>query len=329
MHPSFKVFMSRLIDYAGLFPPAELAMAKAFQNYIKYREEPESWMLSRFICPASRLNDVHEHRELIHKIKTPLQFTVLVRSGKDKEEFLSGLNQDLNHVSDFKMIYTENVSCNVFEMRLPPLFMSKTSVSDIHNFLDQIAELIEARGSEPITPFYEYTLSNDWKSQIGQVVEAISQHSQAISKKHFNIYQPAGFKLRCGGDQSSMYPTTEQVAFLVHYSKKNRVPLKATAGLHHPIRHLNQEAQVTMHGFINVFTAGIFAHILDLEETIIREIVEEEQAEHFVFSGNGLSWKNYSVNTDQISQIRSKYFISFGSCSFDEPRADLQALSLL
>lgn len=329
MHASFKAFMSRLIDYAGLFPPAELSMAEAFQNYIRYREEPQSWMLSRFICPASRLNELHEHRELIHQIKTPIEFSVLTRSGRDKDQFLGGLNQDLNLISDFKMIYTENVLCNVFEMRLPPLFVNKTSLYNIHSFLDEIVELIEARGSGQITPFYEYPFGEDWKFQIDQVIEAISLHSQALSKKQFEICLPAGFKLRCGGVEPSMFPSAEQVAFVVHHCKNNKVPLKATAGLHHPIRHYNWEEGVTMHGFINVFAAGTFTHQLDLDEFQIREIVEEEQAENFVFSRNFLSWKNYSVDTDQINQLRSKYLISFGSCSFDEPSADLQALSLL
>ena len=35
--------------------PAELDLDTAIRNYAQYRTDPEEWMLSRFICPAPRL----------------------------------------------------------------------------------------------------------------------------------------------------------------------------------------------------------------------------------------------------------------------------------
>ena len=46
-----------LVDYAGLFPPAGLGMAPAVANYARYLRGGESWMLARFIAPASRLGE--------------------------------------------------------------------------------------------------------------------------------------------------------------------------------------------------------------------------------------------------------------------------------
>jgi hypothetical protein len=42
-----------LIDYAGLFPPASLALPDAIRNYQTYRGGPHAWMLARFVIPTA------------------------------------------------------------------------------------------------------------------------------------------------------------------------------------------------------------------------------------------------------------------------------------
>lgn len=49
--------LASLVDYAGLFPPASLSMAKAVENYLRYRTSAHAWMLGRFVVPASRLDE--------------------------------------------------------------------------------------------------------------------------------------------------------------------------------------------------------------------------------------------------------------------------------
>src|ERR1022692_3226148 len=46
-----------LIDYAGLFPPASLAMSAAVANYDGYSRSEWNWILGRFIVPVSRLGE--------------------------------------------------------------------------------------------------------------------------------------------------------------------------------------------------------------------------------------------------------------------------------
>jgi hypothetical protein len=57
------------------------------------------------------------------------------------------------------------------------------------------------------------------------------------------------------------------------------VPLKFTAGLHHPIRHSNDSVQTKMHGFINVFAAAAIAYAhraVDAQQ--VQAILEDEDA---------------------------------------------------
>jgi hypothetical protein len=50
----------RLIDHAPLFPPASLPMDESLAEDRAARESEYGWMLNRFVCPASRLDDLGE-----------------------------------------------------------------------------------------------------------------------------------------------------------------------------------------------------------------------------------------------------------------------------
>ena len=56
MH-SIQTLMDGLIDYAGLFPPADLEMEPTVRNYAEYRGGASDWMLSRLIVPVGRLEE--------------------------------------------------------------------------------------------------------------------------------------------------------------------------------------------------------------------------------------------------------------------------------
>jgi len=54
---SVQALMSELIDFAGLFPPAELSMRRAVESYADYSAGPDSSSLGRFILPVSRMEE--------------------------------------------------------------------------------------------------------------------------------------------------------------------------------------------------------------------------------------------------------------------------------
>ena len=68
-------------------------------------------------------------------------------------------------------------------------------------------------------------------------------------------------------------------------------------------------------------------HALSPED--IQTILEEEDVTHFAFTTEGFAWQHLQATSDEIDQIRQNTLISYGSCSFDEPREDLQALGLM
>lgn len=53
-----RALLSRLIDHAPLFPPASMELPDALAEDARARESPASFMLARFVCPASILGEV-------------------------------------------------------------------------------------------------------------------------------------------------------------------------------------------------------------------------------------------------------------------------------
>ena len=52
-----RALLGSLIDYAGLFPPAELPMRAAVARYASSRSGEDAWMLGRFVLPLARLEE--------------------------------------------------------------------------------------------------------------------------------------------------------------------------------------------------------------------------------------------------------------------------------
>ncbi|NIS38773.1 hypothetical protein GWN91_06475 [Candidatus Saccharibacteria bacterium] len=329
MQQAFQVFMNKIIDYAGLFPPAKLSMGKAFLNYSQYRQTADNWMLSRFICPAKRLNELNEFSETILNEGDPFNFSVLGRGGKNAEDWLGNLETDLSDIASFNQIYGDRAIMDVFEVRLPPDIYKSNDAANIYQFLNSVADIVEKNGSHRFRPFYEIKLKDDWKSNISATTKALSKHNRHLNHPgKYKRYSSGGFKLRCGGVEPQLYPSPEQVAFAIAACRDQQVALKATAGLHRPLRHYNQQEQVHMHGFLNVFGAGILAAVHQLDTEQIQKIIEDRDRKHFSFTETSFSWNYIQASLEETATARRRV-VSFGSCSFDEPREDLHTLGLI
>ena len=72
-------------------------------------------------------------------------------------------------------------------------------------------------------------------------------------------------KVRTGGLTPDAIPAPAAIADFLRRAARRRLPFKATAGLHHPIRGLRtmtyaaDSPRAVMHGFLNVFIAASFA----------------------------------------------------------------------
>src|SRR5688500_17829356 len=120
MKASLRALLTNVIDYAGLFPPAELPLDESIRNYARYRDEPEAWMLGRFICPAARLTELQPYAADLFTIASPLNVSALGRGGKTADEFLAGFERDIESIVEFKRRCGARATVDVLELKLPP-----------------------------------------------------------------------------------------------------------------------------------------------------------------------------------------------------------------
>ncbi|MGH2544621.1 MAG: hypothetical protein ACRDIB_17650, partial [Ardenticatenaceae bacterium] len=314
-------FMVELIDYAGLFPPASLSLPEAFANYARYRRYPDRWMLARFIVPAVRLAELTTLAGSAFRGGEPFSFSVLGRGGADASGSLAALESDRQALATFRDQHGAGVVVDVFEVPLPAAVLEAGDRATISELLICARESMGA--ASELMAFFEVPLGVGWEEKVETVVAAIAEENRRDDRGR------AGFKLRAGGVHASAFPSPSQVAFALAACRDAGVSMKATAGLHHPIRRFDDSIQTRMHGFLNVFGAGILAHVHRLAPTEIQAIIEDEAPAHFSFTDDEFAWKELSATHDEIARLRQSALISYGSCSFDEPREDLRALGIL
>jgi hypothetical protein len=302
-----RAFLEGIIDYAGLFPPAGLPLEQAVRNYLRYRQEPESWMLAGFVCPVARLAELTPLLPEVFPERERLVLSVLGRGGERFRDFAANLMADLQDVKRFQERPGRRADIAGFETRLPPGVPS--------DFLKRVDADWESGFLPPPVRYYESSPGLSGQDSRAASLTAIAPTT-------------AGWKLRCGGLEAKAFPTVEQVAAVIVACRDAHVRLKFTAGLHHPIRRFDPGIGVKMHGFVNVFGAAVLAHARGLDADQVRQILEDEDPGNLVFDDTGFRWKDHRAATAEIVAAR-RWVVSFGSCSFEEPRDDLRVLGWL
>jgi hypothetical protein len=320
---SLSALLNHSIDYAAMFPPCSLALEPALQNQARYVRDSEAWMLNSFVLPVEKFDsavgsislfdssEVGEHKQLEFTLaredrKHPLLISALGAKTVNKDEFIAALAIAADKIKSFSAKHVDLVSIPQLEMPLPP---------DVdRRLLGRVGSILE--GLE---------LQAFWETPVNlaeQTIELLAEHNSAAG------VPPLGYKLRTGGVTAEVIPTPRQIARVLVAATKLCMPIKFTAGLHHPLRQFRAEVETKMHGFLNVLGAAVLAAEHGWDKERISKMLEDENARSFSFSDDSFTWQEWKITTEQIKAQR-KLVISFGSCSFDEPREDLRALNLL
>ena len=140
-------------------------------------------------------------------------------------------------------------------------------------------------------------------------------------------------KVRMGGVTAESFPRSSEVARFLVACVHHGVMLKATAGLHHPLRgeyaltYDAHSARATMFGFLNLFLAASFAR-QGMDAAVLAELLEARDVGAFRINDDHVTWRGHVLAAAALANDRDHFAVSFGSCSFREPLDDLSALSL-
>lgn len=299
-----------LIDYAGLFPPASLAMAPAVANYKTYSRSEYSWVLGRFILPVARLGEFEKALDKVYA-EAPVR-PPIAGLGTRSRWALSALpgadvSADLARVREFN----DRFAASPFPVKveIKSVEVKIASPEDV----ERLSKIIPAE----LETYFEIALTATESDCIAAVA---------------NCGRRA--KIRTGGEVADKFPAPESVVEFIRLCAKANVPFKATAGLHHPLRSVHrftyqpESPSGIMHGFLNVFLAAAFLRA-GMEPELALQLIKEQSAQAFHFDSEGAIWREHRLLLRDISVPRQSFSLSFGSCSFTEPIGDLRSLHLL
>lgn len=300
---SLRALLAHSIDYAGMFPPCQLELEPALKNQARYLRSADAWMLSTFVLPVQQFGAAKQllgEFDLLH----PLRVSALGPKTENAAAFRDALAKTDSSIRSLSAHNVDLVSVAQLEMFLPH---------------DVDAQLLTEAGS------ILGTLPTFWETPPDRAEQTIRLIAELDSNADSPIF---GYKLRAGGVTADAFPSSSQVAEALVIPATHQVPIKFTAGLHHPLRQYRDEVQTKMHGFLNVLGAAVLAaeHKWDVRQTA--RMLEDESPKSFSFTDEFFGWRDWTIETKRLRD-RRRFVTSFGSCSFDEPQDDLRTLGLL
>lgn len=142
--------------------------------------------------------------------------------------------------------------------------------------------------------------------------------AEVIPKKPaIDVPPGTGLKVRCGGATADTFPPVEHLAQFIRFCVEHDVPFKATAGLHHAVRHFDPSLGVDRHGFLNLLMAVCEA----VDGRDPAPVLRTTDVGHLVRLANSVP--------EGIAKRARRLLVSYGSCSTSTPIDDLRTLGLI
>ena len=300
---SLQALLTSSIDYAGMFPPCSLVLEPALRNHASYVRSPEAWMLNGFVLPVEQFYPTRQFLSEFDPLHL-LRVAALGPKAANADAFLDALCEADTAIRSFSKYDVDLVSVSHLEMFLP---------EDV-----DLASLKEARAIVRDLPVF-------WEAPTQRAEKTIALLAEHNSDEEMATF---GYKLRTGGVTADAFPSSAEIARALVKPATHQLPIKFTAGLHHPIRQFRDEVKTKMHGFLNVLGAAVLAaeHQWNADQAAI--MLEDEDPGSFLFTDDFFAWRDWKIDTERL-RYRRRFVRSFGSCSFDEPREDLRALGFL
>ncbi len=296
---SLHVFLQKIIDYAGLFPPASLGMQAAVTNYARYRELPQCWMLGRFVLPVARLDEFLNAQENL--ASDPWQLSGILSAD---------VEADLRAVDEFN--------------RKAP----GAAIDSLEARVSSLDEIARVHGSSPagLNIFFEFPpdRADHFLPELRKRGSHAKLRAGGVVESAFPaVMQVAGFIARCA-ELGVPFKATAGL----HHPLRGLRALTPEPG----------SPKGNMHGFLNLFTASAIAWSAmnagqPVSRVLLAACLADSNHANWHFGDDALTWSGAEepvrIDVAAIQSVRSRFAFSFGSCSVEEPVHDLRQLELL
>ena len=279
-----QALLARIVDYAGLFPPAALDMETAVRKYQEYLGGEHGWMLGSFVVPAARLEEfvIAFENVCCGEKESPWTLSLVCATADDAQR-----------IADFRQgaVFIGSVETRAADPRA-----AKASLEHLPAARMRYVEFPPERAVEMLPELAE---RGAWaKIRMGGLtpetipsVDSIAHFLEACARELVPFKATAG----------------------LHHAVRGT----------HALTGASDSPRAAMHGFLNLFLAAALAYLGADQQAVIRTLAEEDAAA-FRLDDELIRWHDHTLISDQIERVRREFAMGFGSCSFDEPVDDLK-----
>src|SRR3954466_5374072 len=98
-----QALLTRSVDYAGLFPPAELTLGPALKNQAEYVRSNDVWMLNSFVLPVAKFREAASHFAMFDQ-EHPLRVSALAGKSLSRSDFERSINEAAAAIRDVRSL---------------------------------------------------------------------------------------------------------------------------------------------------------------------------------------------------------------------------------
>ena len=118
IEPTTSFLLAHSIDYAGLFPPADLVLEPALLNQADYVRSADRWMLGTFVLPVGKFSEARAQLAQFDK-EHSLQISALGPKTSKAADFRIELEKAAKAIKELQAEHEGVVAITQFEMPLP------------------------------------------------------------------------------------------------------------------------------------------------------------------------------------------------------------------
>ncbi|WP_433414203.1 hypothetical protein ACQP1V_33405 [Microtetraspora malaysiensis] len=286
--------LDALVDDAGLFPPTSLDMPSAVRRHRADLAAAEPMLAHRFLCPAARIG------EFLAELAPEDRVRIILIGGADPAQ----TREAIRTVTDAPALTLAGI-----EWALAPLAPATSGTEPMAAALDVALRALAEGGAGPDVILFAEPAD----------VTGAAALTAALAARRESAGRPLGLKLRCGGVLPELFPPAADLASALVAAAGAGIPVKATAGLHHAVRHTDPATGFTHFGYLNVLLASAQA---------VRGRSADEVASVLLDTDAGrLADLARSLTPEEVRRVRSG-FASYGSCSTSVPVREAAELGL-
>ncbi|MFP5230203.1 MAG: hypothetical protein ACLGXA_21515, partial [Acidobacteriota bacterium] len=286
-----EALLGRIIDYAGLFPPAALDMEAAVRNYQTYLAGEHRWMLGNFLVPARRLGEFAKAFESVCCGEQEAPWTLSIVCGGE-------VDGDATAVAEFQQgaAFIGSLEAKAADARAAEAVLTRLPAARA-----RYVEFPPEKAAEVLPVLADYGARA--KIRMGGTGAEVPP-----------VEVVARFLLQCAKERVAWKATAG-----LHAPLRAEVREADKTEMHHGFVNLFLAGALAFYGADERAVANTL-HVRGPKEFRFDDDVVRWEA------ASASATQEQVLITEQIERVRSEFAISFGSCSFDEPVEGLKFL---